>query len=106
MKYTTATSGKSIAEVIQVGMCEVVSNGSFKDGMGTAEWILCNSTQISITGKTKIPSKVEDQCTYRSKLGGIFSLVLMIQHICQYYKTTISSVSIACNGLGACFAKF
>jgi len=57
----------------------------------------------------KIPGEVKDQSTYRSELGGIFSLVLMIQHICQYYEINMGHVSIACNGLGPllqCFAKF
>jgi len=108
-------NGKSIVEAIQVGTCEVVSDRSFKEGMGTAAWILQNPLSlISLTGKTKIAEEVKDKSTYRSELGGIFSLVLMIQHICQYYKIKMGHVSIACNGLGPllqgpllqCFAKF
>jgi len=106
----TPDNGKSIAEAIKAGTCEAVSDGSFKDGMETAAWILCNQlTLISMTGKTKIPGEVEDQSSYCSELGGIFSLVLMIQHICQYYMITMGQVSIACDGLGPlvqCFAKF
>jgi len=65
-------NGKSIAEAIQVGTCKLVSDGSFKDGMGTAVWIHHNSTTlISMTGKTKIPGEVGDQSAYRSKFWGM-----------------------------------
>jgi len=57
----TTDNDKSIVEAIQVSQCKVVSDGSFKEGMGTAAWILWNSlTLISLTGKTKIPGEVED----------------------------------------------
>jgi len=63
--------------------------------------------------KTKVHTAVSWEeslaCSYRSELGGIFSLVLMIQHICQYYMIMTGQVSIACDGLGPlvqCFAKF
>jgi len=103
-------NGKSIMEAIQAGMCKAVSDGSFKDGISTAAWILQNpATLISLTGNTKIPGAFNDQSAYRSELGGLISLVLMIQQICQYYKINTGHVSIACNGLGPllqCFVKF
>jgi len=78
-----------------------VSDGSFKDALGSAAWILTTmESQGWIKGYTTIPGIVNDQCAYHSELGGIFSTVLMVNTICQYYSIQHGRVQMGCDGLG------
>jgi len=50
-----------------------------------------------------------DQSAYQSELGGIFSIVVTIHNICNYYNISKGMIQIACDGLGPltqCFAKY
>jgi len=92
------------------GNCEAVSDGSYKDGSGTAAWMIEERvSKNTLTGSTIIPGHSLDQSAYRSELGGIFSIVAMIHNICKYYGIMKGTVRIACDGLGPliqCFAKY
>jgi len=88
----------------------VVSDGSYKDGSGTAAWMIQDMVSKNImSGMTIIPGHPSNQSTYQSELGGIFSIVAMTHNICKYYAITQGKIQIACNGLGLftqCFAKY
>jgi len=108
--YKTTDNGKQIASAFLHGTCEAVSDGSYKDGSGTAAWMIQDMTSKNIlSGTAIIPGHSSDQSTYRSELGGIFSIVAMIHNICAYYNITKGQIQIACDGLGPltqCFAKY
>jgi hypothetical protein len=58
-----------------------VSDGSFKNGHGTAAWIVVISPTCTISGSSVAPGEPEDQSAYRSKLTGIYGIVLTICHL-------------------------
>jgi len=105
----THDNGKAVAQAIAQGTCEAISNGSYKDRIGTTAWMLQDSSMGAIMkGLTAIPGHTSDQCAYQSELGGIFSIVAMTDALCKYYNITTGKVHIACNRLGPltqCFAK-
>jgi len=92
------------------GMCKAVSDGSYKDSLGTAAWMIQDmvSKQV-LSGTSIIPGHTSDQSAYQSELGGIFSIVATIHNICNYYNISKGMIQIACDGLGPltqCFAKY
>jgi len=98
--YNTTDNSKQIANALLHGTCEAVSNGSYKDGSGMVAWMIQDMTSKNIlSGKTIIPGHASDQSAYQSKLGGIFSIVMMIHNICAYYNITKGQIQIACDGL-------
>jgi len=65
-------------------------------------------TEAEFTGKTIIPGTANKQCSYRSKLGGLFSIIMMVEQLCKYYNISQGDISIVCDGLGPfnqCFEK-
>jgi len=84
--YKTSDNGQQITDAVRHGLCEAVSDGSYKDGSGTAAWMIQDmlSKQV-LSGTTIIPGHTSDQSAYQSELGGIFSIVTMIHNICNYY---------------------
>jgi len=110
VNYKTHDNGKTMAEAICKGSCEAVSDGSYKEGIGTAAWILTDAgTPFNLTGCTNIPGPHHIQSAYRSKLGGIFSMVAMVRLLCNYYHIDHGHIHIACDGLGPlqqCFGNY
>jgi hypothetical protein len=92
--------GREIAQSISQGTCIAVSDGSFKEGHGTASAIIIgNSTQIRCDVVTPGISGV--QCSYRSELAGLFAAVYHIDMVCQHYQVTEGKVLLACDGESA-----
>jgi len=110
VSYKMSDNGQKIAQAVANGNCEAVSDGSYKDGSGTAAWMIEEGvSKNTLKGNTIIPGHTSDQSAYQSELGGIFSIVAMIHNICKYYSIMKGMVCIACDGLGLltqCFAKY
>jgi len=100
-KITTPDIGKGIAQAIQQQTAIAVSDGSFKDQMGSAAWtITIPQADTWIKGYTTIPGIGSDQCAYHSELGGIFSTVTMVNALCSYYSISRGAIQFGCDGLG------
>lgn len=98
---TTPDNGRGVADAIKAGQCIAVSDGSFKDGMGTAAWkILGTSTNTWISGSTWVPGPTESQSSFRSELAGMFSIALLVSFLCEYYHISEGKITIGCDGLG------
>lgn len=69
---------------------------SFKDGFGTASWILGNTSdsQRSV-GNMLIPGFKSDQGAYRSEIGGgVYGLVMVVELITSMWGLHVGSVTI------------
>jgi len=110
VNYNIHDNGKIMTEAIRRGLCEAVSNGSYKEGVGTAAWILTDSENlVNITGFTNIAGPHHIQRAYCSELGGIFSMVAMAILLCNYYHINHGHIHIVCDGLGPlqqCFGNY
>lgn len=77
-----------------------VSDGSFKQGHGSAAWIVVISPSCQIFGSTVVPGEPEDQSAYRSELTGIYGIVMTIRHLEQHFHVT-GAITVGCDGLSA-----
>jgi hypothetical protein len=96
--------GKAMAQAAQKGAAIAVSNGSCKDGRGTAAFMLKTSEQLQeeggIVGVNLTPGKKENQTSHRSKLGGASGIVEATGTICKLQRsiTSISAVEAGLDG--------
>jgi hypothetical protein len=77
-----------------------VSDGSFKDGHGTAAWVLMITEDTSITGKMITPGTSKIQSAYRSELAGLYGILCTITMLEQRFNHK-ASITIGCDGLSA-----
>lgn len=71
-----------IVRDIESGTAVGVSDGYFKDGFGTVSWILENTSGSQrIMGNVLIPGFQSNQSVYRSEIGGIYGLVMVVKLI-------------------------
>ena len=97
----------AIARAIICSTCIGISNGSFKEGHGTASWILVNREENQeLVGDLVIPGAPSDQSSLRSELAGLYAIVLMVSTVCQHHDITGGTVTVACDGLKALYRCF
>jgi len=97
-----------IAMAIITGTCLAMSDGSFKDSLGTMAWILMDTVKAKLFGSTTVPGSAIDQGSFHRELAGIYSTICMANHVCKYYSIQHGSITFGCNGLSAlqqCFNK-
>ncbi len=79
---------KNHAEAIRNCTAVAVSDGSFKEGYGTAAWVIEGETEDSqLLGRIIAPGGQHNQSPYRSELTGILAAIIMIK---KKYKSIIS----------------
>ena len=74
--------GKTMAQAIGAGTAFAISNGSLKDGTGTAAHVLVNHLSEythPIVGALPVPGTVKDGNLHRCKLSGLYKIVCMVQ---------------------------
>jgi NAD(P)-dependent dehydrogenase (short-subunit alcohol dehydrogenase family) len=95
-------NGIAMAKAIQNGTAIAVSDGSYKDGRGTAAFILEISDQFQtagrIVGVNSIPGETEDQSSYRSELGGVSGIVETVGTLCARHNITFGAVEVGLDG--------
>jgi hypothetical protein len=101
----TLTQGDyaTLAQDIKNGDAIAVSDGSFKDQLGTAAWTIegrdaSPTTKTSVEGSCVIPGNPEDQGAYRSELGGLYCITVATNLVCQHEAITSGKMTIACDG--------
>ena len=92
---------------LEAGALRVVSDGSYKDGVGTAAaQILTADGHTVIRVLCQTPGRPQDQSAYRSELIGILAGVMVVSWLRDNYPTGFLStfrptVTVACDGEAA-----
>jgi len=82
-EWNESNDGSIPAEAIRKGTAIGVSNGFFKDRFGTACLVEEGKDSDSrIVCTCIIPGERSDQSSYRSELGGLFGLMVLVDVIC------------------------
>jgi hypothetical protein len=90
---------KNIYDFIKGGYPLVaVSDGSFKQGHGTAAWIIYFSDTCSCVGRVVVPGTPEDHSAYRSELTGLYAIAASILFIERRFGFS-GPVTVGCDGL-------
>jgi len=95
--------GLPLAAAIQLGTARAVSNGSFKEQFGTAAWVYydANTNETLGTGKLNTPGYPEDQCSYHSKISGLYGIAVTILELAKFHDLRSGAIQIACDGKSA-----
>jgi hypothetical protein len=92
-----------VAQWIRDGDAIAVSDGSFKIPMGTSSCRILNRhhEQTIVTGTNFVPGRSDDQSSYRSEAAGMFSIVIFVNLIVEYYEIQEVTIEVACDGIEA-----
>jgi hypothetical protein len=91
--------GQTIATALQHGEVIAVSDGSFQDTFGLSAWVVEGANELSrATGAVVVPGAAKDQSAYRSELAGIFSIMIFIKKLCEFYNISSGAIELGCDG--------
>jgi hypothetical protein len=91
-----------IIQDLERGNGIVVSDGSYKEGHGTAAIVLEGTQEGKrITTKVMVPGRTEEQCAYRSEAAGILTAIQLIDAVSQFFQCSTGRCIIGCNGQSA-----
>jgi hypothetical protein len=94
--------GIALRQAIQSFDAIAVSDGSYQDSFGSAAWVLEGTTDKGrITGEVGTPRDSESQSSYRSKLKGLYYIVLTVSTLCAHYGLTEGGITVGCDGESA-----
>ena len=97
--FNTPDDGLSLATGIIQGKSTAVSDGSYKDHVGTSGFILRGADrQLGASGANIVPGNPEEQSSYRSELAGISGSLAIIDAVCKKYDINSGSITIALDG--------
>ena len=98
--YLEDTNDISTAKAIRNCQAKAVSDGSFKYPYGTAATIIEGTTKKErITAKVITLGEEHDHSSYHSKRAGIYTTLVLINHLCAYHNITEGSIEFACDRL-------
>jgi hypothetical protein len=90
-----------IIKALWEGSAKAISDGSYKEGYGTAAIIVVGDLGQRIQDQVVAPGSTEDQSSFRSELTGIYTTITFVKALCEYYVITQGPLEFACNGLSA-----
>ena len=61
----------------------------------------CRRSCLPIPSLNIVPVYPDDQGAYRSKLAGLFAIVLLVNLLCSWAGITSDSIEVSCDGLSA-----
>ena len=84
-----------ITHALGCGTVRAVSDGScdYDKGIGTAGWCIIGG-ETALRGVTQVPHGSTNMDSMRSELGGLYSIVTVIEHIAQYYNVLAGKIEI------------
>ena len=94
--------GGNVAASILQGTCKAVCDGSYKDGHGTAAFRLQGEDPAkAVQGCNVTPGRTQEQCAYRSELGGLVGVLTTLQVLCDTFQVDSgkATVGIDCESL-------
>jgi hypothetical protein len=90
-----SNQGRLVAQAIIQGSAWAISDGSFKDEMGTSATVLYGIDKSKhIISVNDIPGNREEQSAYRSELAGIEGALAIIESLCQVHGIQAGSITI------------
>jgi hypothetical protein len=94
--------GQIIALAIQQGEAIAISDGSFQDIYGTAAWVVEGTDSNGrALGAVVVPGSAKDQSAYRSELAGLYSILVFVKQLCEFYQISSGSIELGCDGQSA-----
>jgi hypothetical protein len=100
-------NGRVIAAAIIRGSARAVSDGSFKNAMGTSASILVHSKATDLNrliSVNSVPGNREEQSAYRSELAGVSGSLSLIAAVCMVHDIHTGSITIGLDGEQAMIA--
>jgi len=88
-----------IAEALENGTCEAVSDGSAYEGVeSSAAWCI-GATEIFeiISAGLRVSGPANSNCSYRSEMAGIYAILLAIWSVCKDRGIRKGSIEIGCD---------
>jgi exonuclease III len=84
------------------GTAIAVTDGSFKDSLGTAAFTIQPNLEFeseihSYIMVNQTPGYSEDMDAYRAELGGIFGIIDLANQLCTEYSLTAGSITVGCD---------
>jgi hypothetical protein len=77
----------------------VVSNGSYKDNVGTSGFVLWGANRhLALIGDNVVPGNPKEQSSYRSELSGISGVLAILGAVCHKYDIHKGSIRLALDG--------
>jgi hypothetical protein len=100
-QYLTASKSSLIrlAQQIQHGLAEIVSDGSFQSQRSSSAFVSVHDH--SLCGGNKVIGSQWCQSAYRGELAGILSIIVLVSKVAKQYKINTGSVTIGCDCMGA-----
>jgi Reverse transcriptase (RNA-dependent DNA polymerase) len=97
----TITKGQrqSVANAVRSGQAFGVTDGSFKDGWGTASATIVGENEDHIRLDVVVPGRPEDQCSFRSEAAGMYAVCRVVKAICEEFGVETGAMVVACDGL-------
>ena len=94
---------QQVAISLVKGSAIAVSDGSLKNSMGTAAYHIEApvSEQASIEGLLQVPGSKRDGSSHRSKLGGLYGIVTVVEALVEVYGITEGAIEVGCDGESA-----
>jgi hypothetical protein len=94
---------QELVKWLESGDAITVSDKSYKEDMGTSSWwILSKRNEKNIiAGANFVPGRAHYQSSYRSELAGMFSIIVFISLVVEFYKLDQGRLEIACDGIEA-----
>ncbi len=100
--FTASDNGEQIAQSIIDGSAVAVCDSSYKDGKGSAAWVIEGTTSEGrIRGTNFPPGPSKGQNSYRSELAGIYGILTMLTVICSTHNIQSGAITIACDNTSA-----
>lgn len=93
----------SLVPAIRAGTAIAVTDGSYKDNMGTAAFTLRTSIEDlrSVTFAHMTPGMADDLSPYRAEVGGLFGIAAFLYRLHKAHDLQNGQITIACDCKGA-----
>ena len=95
-------NGTFLADCIRAGTAVGVSDGSLKDGFGTAAYVLEGASQHNrLRGVNKVPGPICEGDSHRCELAGIYGILTVVECICEHHEILSGRIHLACDNQSA-----
>ncbi len=92
-------NGKAVARAIMKGSARAISDGSFKDEMGTSSTVIYGDDEMQrIISVNAVPGHRQEQSAYRSELAGIAGALAVLESVCIVHDIQQGAATIGLDG--------